>query len=208
MKHELRASYHPPSPQSFHSRCRGAFKTLTEGHWEPKNVSAEVLQNRKRLDAMLRDRKGWPERLFHGDRRCGPSFPLPRNTRNNNRPFVLDVQAQCDTDSKHYCCHGNTGWCGRGDKYCNCPSCINYKSFVSAELAQWLPINGCQVTNFTQSSACESISKRISSVTFIGDSLVRHFFSAMLIILTNDPLYGALKFNTPPKMRDICKGDS
>lgn len=208
MRHELRASHHPPHPQSFRSRCRGAFRTLTQGHWKQRNVSKEVLQNRKRLDAMLRERKGWPERLFHGDRRCGPVFPLPRMTRNKNRPFVLDVQAQCDTESENYCCHGNTGWCGHGDKFCNCSSCIDYRSFISAELADWLPIKGCRVTNFTQSSACESISQRISSVTFIGDSLVRHFFSAMLLILTNDPLHGALKFNTPPKMRDICQGDS
>lgn len=208
MRHEARTIYHHPHPQSIQSRCRGAFRTLTQGHWEQRNVSKDVLQNRQRLDAMLRERKGWPQRLFHGDLRCGPIFPLPRKTRNKNRPFVLDVQAQCDTNSENYCCHGNTGWCGHGEKFCNCPSCINYKSFISAELAQWLPVNGCRVTNFTQFSACESISKRISSVTFIGDSLVRHFFSAMLIILTNDPLHGALKFNIPPKMRDICKGDS
>ena len=208
MRHEIRAVYHAPPLQSFHSRCRGAFKTLTRGHWVQRNVSIQALQNRRQLDAILRMRKGWPERLFHGDRRCGPRFPLPRKTRNKDRPYVLDVQAQCDTDSENYCCHGNTGWCGHGDKFCGCPSCINYKSFISAELAQWLPFSGCRVINFTQSSACESISRGVSSVTFIGDSLVRHLFSAMVIILTNDPLHGALKYNTAPKMRDMCKGDS
>ncbi|XP_068688714.1 uncharacterized protein [Montipora foliosa] len=208
MRHELRATFDHPRPQSLNSRCRGALTTLTQGHWKQRNVSKEALQSRKRIDVMLRERKGWPKRLFHGDLRCGPVFQLPRKIRNKNRPFVLDVQAQCDAESENYCCHSNTGWCGHGEKFCDCPSCTNYKSFISAELAQWLPSNGCSVTNFTQFSACESISKRVSSLTFIGDSLVRHLFSAMLIILTNDPLYGALKFSTTPKMRDICKGDS
>ncbi|XP_022800564.1 uncharacterized protein LOC111338354 isoform X2 [Stylophora pistillata] len=208
MKHELRTPFHPPYPQSAHLRCRGAFKTLTRGNWERRNVSDDVIRNRRRFDMMLRERKGWPERLSHGDLRCGPLFPLPRKTRKADRPYVFDVQAQCDTDSQFYCCHGNTGWCGHGDKFCACSSCINYRSFISAELAQWRPLNGCQVRNFTQSSACESLSHGVSSVTFVGDSLVRHFFSAMVILLTNDPLYGALKFKTPPRMRDICKGDS
>ena len=208
MKNELRTPYHPPQPLSTHLRCRGALKTLTHGNWVRRNVSDEVVRNRKRLDILLRERKGWPERLFHGDRRCGPLFPLPRKVRNPSRPYVLDVQSQCDTESNNYCCHGNTGWCGHGDKFCDCPSCINYKSFISAELAQWQPLKGCHVKNFTQSSACESMSRGISSVTFVGDSLVRHFFSAMVILLTNDPLHGALKFTTPANMRDICKGDS
>ncbi|KAK2561601.1 hypothetical protein P5673_015587 [Acropora cervicornis] len=208
MKYELRASYNLPYPQSFHSRCKGALTTLTKGHWKLRNVSKETFLSRKTLDAMLRERKGWPKRLFHGDLRCGPVFPLPRKTRNKNRPFVLDILGQCDSDSENYCCHGNTGWCGHGEKFCDCSTCINYKSFISAELAHWMPGSGCRVTNFTQFSACELLSNRLSSVTFIGDSLVRHFFSAMLLILTNDPLHGALKFNTPPNMRDICKSDS
>lgn len=208
MRHELRTPYRPPQPLSTHLRCRGALKTLTKGNWVRRNVSNEVVRNRKRLDITLRERKGWPERLFHGDLRCGPLFPLPRKVRNPSRPYVLDVQSQCDTESNNYCCQGNTGWCGHGDKFCDCSSCINYKSFISAELAQWRPLKGCHVKNFTQSSACESMSRGISSVTFVGDSLVRHFFSAMVILLTNDPLHGALKFTTPANMRDICKGDS
>lgn len=208
MKNELRTPYHPPQPLSTHLRCHGALKTLINGNWVRRNVSDEAVQNRRRLDIILRQRKGWPERLFHGDLRCGPLFPLPRKVRNPSRPYVLDVQSQCDTESNNYCCQGNMGWCGHGDKFCDCPSCINYKSFISAELAQWQPLNGCHVKNFTQSSACESMSRAISSVTFVGDSLVRHFFSAMVILLTNDPLYGALRFTTPTKMRDICQGDS
>ena len=208
MRNEGRTSYRAPPIRPYQSTCRGVLATLTIGRWERNSVSEEVAQTRKKLDMILRERKGWPKVLFHGDRRCGPLFPLPRKVRNQEQTFAFDVQAQCDIDSPYPCCHDNTGWCGSGEKFCDCPSCIDYRSFISAELAQWLPTNGCRVKNFTQTSACELISRRINSITFIGDSLVRHLFSAMVILLTNDPLYGALKHNTPHKMREVCKGDS
>ena len=208
MHHELHKSLPNPRLQNFRERCGNVFKSLTNGHWRLKtSVTQADEMSRKKLDMQMRVRKGWPDYLFHGDLRCGPKFPLPRGINKKTVPYLFDVQGQCDPESKTFCCQGNAGWCGFGPRFCDCPSCINYRSFISAELADWIPSNACYVKNFTKRHACELLSNHLSSAVFIGDSLVRHLYSAMLLILTGDPLYGALKTDTPKAKRRICRGD-
>ena len=191
-------------------RCRNLLLTMSRGGtWRRKShVKPEDELARKEIDKIMRMRKGWPESLSHGDLFCGPKFPLPRYSQNQAELIAFDIQAQCDARTEAPCCHGKKGLCGSGPNYCTCPTCIDYRAFKSAELAQWTPNEKCAIQNYTQALACSLLSETTSSLTFIGDSLVRHFFSALQIILTSDPTHGALKRNTPSKYLRLCEGES
>lgn len=46
---------------------------------------------------------------------CGRSAPLYKG-----------YYAVCDPDDPGYSCCGPSGYCGSGEKYCDCPTCKNY----------------------------------------------------------------------------------
>lgn len=190
--------------------CKNVLKVATQGTWRlNSHLLTADFEARRQLDMVLRQRKGWPEFLFHGDLRCGEKFPLPRpNYVNSSTSLIFDVQSQCDPQTNAPCCNRGTGWCGGGRSYCNCSSCIDYRSYIPAELSDWIPKTSCIVTNFSQSGACFLINNHLSYITFMGDSLIRHLFSSMLLILTNDVKYGALKTTISPAYRKLCQGDS
>lgn len=190
--------------------CKDVLRTATQGTWTLKpHMPPAALEARRQLDRILRERKGWPQYLSHGDMRCGDKFPLPRpNYVNSTIRLIFDVQSQCDPEADSPCCNKETGWCGNGDTFCNCKNCIDYRIYVPAELSDWKPHSKCLITNFSQAGACTLINNHLSYLTFMGDSLVRHLFSSILLILTNDFKYGALKTTTSKKYRTLCQGDS
>lgn len=189
--------------------CKNVLESATQGTWMSKpRTSTTALEARRQLDMILRQRKGWPQILWHGDLRCGWKFPLPRPNYNNSSSVIFDVQGQCDPQTDAPCCNGIKGFCGTGSKYCACKSCTDFRNYLPAELSDWQPKSGCLVTNFSQTGACLLINRHLSYVTFMGDSLVRHLFSSLLLILTNDFKHGALKTNAPSAFKKFCSGDS
>lgn len=191
-------------------QCCNALHCSIEGNWymrtDLKHDDFDVI-DKTNMD--LRIKKGWPYNLYHGDMRCGPKYPLPRMLRNNNsKVHILDIRSQCKPFSKHPCCREDIGWCGRDEMFCNCKSCINYNNPIYAELSNWIPSNNCKVRTLYSNDTCWFLQKHYSSITFIGDSLVRHIFSSLLIHLTEDRTYGALKSNQSRKVLEFCKEES
>ncbi|XP_001629363.3 uncharacterized protein LOC5508781 [Nematostella vectensis] len=210
MTEEQFRSMNLPKIQAYiQHKCSPVLDRATRGAWKLKpHVTTADLDARRRLDMMLRTRKGWPQYLSHGDLRCGVHFPLPRPSFGKNKTMVFDIQGQCDPYSEAPCCHGYKGWCGAGAAYCECQGCVDYRAFIPAELGDWVTLDKCHITNYTQNSACSLVNNRFSYITFMGDSLVRHLFSALLLILTRDRTYGALKFSARFKQKDMCRGDN
>ena len=192
------------------SKCRNILKTLTKGQWNLKNkTTSEDFMNYQQRDLQMRLRKGWPANLYHGDLRCGKNYPLPRLIKiNKSEGSYLDIASQCDPLSEAPCCRDDIGWCGKGDMFCNCNSCTDFRSYIPAEIADWEPFRTCQTKMFTQRSACQLINKSFTSITFVGDSLVRHLFTALVILLTNDGQYGGLRTKLPKTDQDYCKGEN
>lgn len=199
-----------PLLKSHQHICKNVIQTATQGTWALKpHMPPAALEARRQLDMILRERKGWPQYLSHGDMRCGEKFPLPRpNYVKSTSSLIFDVQGQCDPQTEAPCCNKDTGWCGSGDTFCSCKNCIDYRKYIPAELADWKPNSGCLVTNFSQLGACSLMNKHLSYITFMGDSLVRHLFSSILLVLTNDFKYGALKSTASRTIRTLCQGDS
>ena len=197
--------YHPPILQ-----CCNALLCALEGQWHDRpNIQAEDFYNISNINMDLRVKKGWPNTLYHGDLRCGARFPLPRAVRtiNHTKVKVLDIQSQCQPFSAHPCCREDIGWCGDGDKFCRCKMCSNYNKLRYAELSSWIPKNDCQIKQVNGDDACSYLQDAFTSISFLGDSLVRHLFSALLMHLTQDRVYGALKTNQSRAVLEFCKAE-
>ena len=54
--------------------------------------------------------------LVRSDGKCGPLNPLSDGS-----------PSQCDPKSTAYCC-SDSGTCGSGAAFCDCPECVNYKA--------------------------------------------------------------------------------
>ena len=157
----------------------------------------------------MRLRKGWPPLLYHGDLRCGTKYPLPRVMyKNNTEGYYLDVPSQCDMFSESPCCRDDVGWCGNGKTFCDCDTCTDYRQFIPAELANWESASGCKIQDIDGNKACSMLGSHFTSVTFIGDSLVRHIFISLLLLLTKDKESGALLTDMKQIDKDICSGEN
>lgn len=201
---------HQQRLQFENSICRNKFHTLLQGKWTPKSdITFKDYLNSRRVEMQMRLRKGWPPLLYHGDLRCGTKYPLPRVMhKNKTEGYYLDVPSQCDMLSESPCCRDDVGWCGNGKAFCECQSCIDFRQYLPAELADWETTNNCQIQQMDGTKACKVLRNRFTSVTFIGDSLVRHIFSSLLILLTNDKECGALLPNTKQVEKDICSAEN
>lgn len=78
---------------------------------------------------------------------------------------------------------------------------------MTAELNEFVTSSGCEFTNFTSKQACQLLSERVSSVALIGDSLVRHFSNALMILFTNNRETGCLVKDIDETHRELCSGD-
>eukprot|EP00794_Sanderia_malayensis_P017695 gene17695-19463_t len=203
----LRTSF--PAPK-LHTPCKNILKALPQGEWKQReNVTYKDIVAYSKVVMKMRLQKGWPPLLYHGDMRCGAKYPLPRLVHTNNtQRYHLDIPSQCDLQSEAPCCRDDIGWCGKGDEYCRCPMCTDYRTFVPAELATWKTSNGCDIPKITTKEACNELSSRFSSATFLGDSLVRHLFTALMILLTDNVKSGGLRTDLNAKYTELCGGES
>ena len=191
--------------------CCNALLCPIEGHWELKNhTSIEDLNHVERVNMELRTRKGWPAQLYHGDSRCGTMYPLPRLVRQHDRElYFSDIISQCNRFSQTPCCRNDIGWCGNGEFFCQCDTCFNYKSIVHTELYNWKHKMNCMRSDILpKKENCDFLSSQYTSVTFIGDSLVRHVFSSLLIQLTENPISGALKPSLNRREKLYCSNEN
>lgn len=118
------------------------------------------------------------------------------------------VQGLCDPDSPSPCCNHASGYCGNSSDHCACPDCTDYRTFVSAELAEWVPSDtNCRVRNFTTDLACHLLNEHNISLAFIGDSIIRQLSRTMLLLLTGNTYSGSIPFNASQSDRDYCHSD-
>ena len=177
------------------ARCIDVLKEMRYGKWRklPDLQPSDVLK-RKEEDMRIRRLRGDPIVMHRDDLRCGPTFPF------NSQPSL------CDATSSAPCCN-DKGWCASGKENCSCDGCVDFSKIVSAELHEYVPSSRCRFKNFTSKEACDFLSRRVSSLTLIGDSLVRHLNNAMMLLLTNDREAGCLSKDLPEIDRTQCSGD-
>ena len=184
------------------TQCTNILSEMTNGHWRKKNdISNYDLVNRARMDLYIRQNRFLPLRLTRDDLRCGTKFPLV------DRGFGYQLPALCNASGNTPCCNDVTGRCGSDISDCTCPECTNFRKIYSAELCNWESNNGCKMTNFTSHAACKLMNDHVSSLVLIGDSLMRHFHNALMILFTNNPHGGALRKDLTKEQHEACSGE-
>lgn len=184
------------------AQCKALLSCLTNGTWTmQKGLKSEEIRKRNDMDAYMLEYQGWPRKLSRQDLKCGKGYSLDGQKNN-------DLMAICDGQSEHPCCNENKGACGNTPEYCNCESCTNFTKYLPAELAEWNTFEKhCRIEKLGHDEACEFFNNHISEMVFVGDSLTRHFFTALAILLTNNFATGALRTNIDKKQKQNCQGE-
>lgn len=120
----------------------------------------------------------------------------------------LSRRALCDPEGPTPCCF--KGKCiAAKELHCRCADCYDLRQRIIPELSTWKPdrANQCQLTNYTSKAACDLLHKHgITYIVVIGDSLLRHLYSAIGILLKNDPQTGCLKPDISEQDKKDCAG--
>ena len=185
-----------------HKRCVDVTRQMRNGMWRKRSdLQPTDVLHRREQDLRIRKLRGLPENLHREDRKCGKKFPLKAPN------FGLPVPSLCDPEGTDPCCNHDLTKCGSAKEDCQCTSCTDFRNIVSAELHEFVPSSGCEFQNFSSAETCQLLSKRVSSLSLIGDSLVRHFHNALTILFTNDKAYGCFAKDIDEHHREVCSGD-
>ena len=184
------------------NRCVNILREMRNAKWRPRHdLQSGDKQRRRELDIRIRKLRGLPTILHRDDMRCGNMFVL------DSSAFGANIPAFCDPRSRAPCCNHKIGLCGSGEESCLCDRCVDFRNIVAAELNEFVPSSGCGFQNFTSKQACQLLSERVSSLSLIGDSLVRHFHNALLILFTDDRETGSLIKDLNKSDKELCSGE-
>lgn len=170
---------------------------LSNGKWVPRSsVSEEDKKEVNDYYHVMRSYFGVPDNLSRSDGFCGNvSFVSP--------PPRFWFRVLCDKSSDKPCCYENV--CApKTVKQCQCEDCYDSRGRVDPELADWLPSKNYKLEDFSTEAACSFLTAKYDNVVFMGDSLMCHFYAAMLLLLRNDPINGVLYEDAPQAARQIC----
>lgn len=183
------------------NECRQIFPCLTNGRWFLKNdLTPEDIQKRARMDEYIYEYLGFPRTFVRADGKCGTKFPPS--------PPLGKAGSVCDAYGKKPCCNEDFGRCGNTVEYCGCKNCTDFRNYLPAEISQWKTSDDkCRIKTFNHSKMCRFFKEHISEMLFVGDSLTRHVFTALALILTNDTAKGALNIKMTSKQREQCQGE-
>ncbi|EDO44709.1 predicted protein [Nematostella vectensis] len=167
-------------------QCTNILEILRSGKWrEKQGLTDKDKQTRYRMDLSLREFRGIPV-LTRTDLQCGTGFPV------SAPKFGQSLPAECDRAGIKPCCNENIGLCGSGPENCKCSKCTDFQTVISAELFDWVPLNKtCEIKTHESRDACEIVSSRLTNLIIVGDSLMRHFSNALLLLFTGDFTSGA-----------------
>ncbi|KAL8571884.1 hypothetical protein ACOMHN_011476 [Nucella lapillus] len=144
---------------------------------------------------------GLPHGLQRPDLKCGnvtfgpyspPMHPL------------LWYRALCDQDGVTPCCHNNLCQNFAKDQ-CDCAECYDMRRPVQAEYAIWRPEDqSCRLVDFSKEEVCRVLEG--ATMFFIGDSYVRHVYTALLLAARGDEMSGGILPHAPPGIKAACHG--
>ena len=186
-----------------HTRCTDVIRQMRNGKWRLRHDlrPGDELYRRKQ-DIRIRKLRGLPRTLHREDMHCGNMFPM------NTPDFGAAIPSLCDPLSLAPCCNHVSATCGSAKENCACDRCTDFRNTIDAELNEFVTFSGCHFKNFTSKQACQLLSVRVSSIELIGDSLVRHFYNALMILFTDDRETGCLVKDIDETHRKLCSGDT
>ncbi|XP_059146851.1 uncharacterized protein LOC131934753 [Physella acuta] len=199
--HHVTNSTHAQTPNKTRDMpgCPNQLAGMATGQWVTRPLTPE---ERSTIDTYLRVSRGEfhiPASYQRGDGRCG-DLPYEQSPLYRHMWF----KAICDPFGATPCCKTNS-CLPLSQEECTCPTCYDERQAIHSEFATWSPHDvTCSVENFTSEQACRTLNG--TNLYFIGDSFIRHVFVAMVIVLSDNTVNGALKKNLAPGIKEKCSG--
>ncbi|CAH1791813.1 unnamed protein product [Owenia fusiformis] len=184
---------------------------LTNGIWRPKNVTKEEIKKVKDYESLALKTRQITQTLDRIDGRCGDMSLLKETF---SRYIVYDpgdvklrMRALCDPDGPTPCCYKNH-CVNLPVNQCQCDNCYDMRQRHHAELSQWVPVNPkCHVKHYSPNEACGILTKVFDHIVVMGDSLMRHVFSSLLVLLRTGANAGScLKPGVSEDVKAKCHG--
>ncbi|XP_048242062.1 uncharacterized protein LOC124145791 [Haliotis rufescens] len=171
-------------------RCPDVKTGMMRGRWRPRILTA---QEKVDIGSFLKSaRHRTPKPMQRSDGKCG-------NVAYEN---VYYIRALCNPAGPTPCCYGDT-CINKTPDDCKCPNCYDLRTEIHAEYSTWEPEDSrCQVKKFTAQQACVLL--KGLTITFVGNSFVRHVYTALLLLMTNYDINGAFIAGKPKDI--LCNG--
>ncbi|XP_067652984.1 uncharacterized protein [Haliotis asinina] len=153
------------------SRCPDVSTGMMKGRWKPRTLTA---RERVTVDTFLKSvRYRVPKSMQRRDGKCGNVAYINLNY----------FRALCNPEGATPCCYGYRCTNKSADE-CKCPKCYDFRNEIHAEYSTWEAGDPrCQVKNFTVQETCDLLHGL--TIAFIGDSLMRNLYTALMLMLNN-----------------------
>ncbi|XP_050409892.1 uncharacterized protein LOC130010307 [Patella vulgata] len=175
--------------------CRGVLDIIVSGTWKSRPMTSNQKAEMRKFLEIARNGHALPPTLQRKDKKCGNV-----NFLKTGRHF----RALCDQYGSTPCCYNNT-CVAKEVEECRCKNCFDTRQSLHAEYADWLPSDkGCHLRKYNNRTACQLLAGR--TILFSGDSLMRHMYTSLLLLLRNNTFDGAMKKNVTKDIHDKCTG--
>ncbi|XP_041374217.1 uncharacterized protein LOC121387258 [Gigantopelta aegis] len=181
--------------QLHHEACPDVLGGMMSGTWKTRELTS---QEQTEIDTFIKFcRKYLPDNYQRSDLKCG-NLPYKKTG------FRVWFRVLCNPNGPTPCCFKYRCENKTVDE-CRGPKTFDLRNRVHAEYSKWQPTDKrCPVKIFDSQSACNLL--KGSTIYIFGDSLMRQFYTSLLLIIRGDLKTGALKANTPKEKRKQCSG--
>ncbi|XP_070196564.1 uncharacterized protein [Littorina saxatilis] len=181
---------------------------MVRGRWQQQEMSSSDKYEMDLFHMKVRLELGLPKGLQRPDLKCG------NVTFGSYSPPMHPLQwfrGLCDEAGTTPCCYDNQCQ-NRTLEECACPDCYDMRSAIQAEFGTWSGEEkdedgdgrNCDVRRLSVDQICEVLEG--ATLYFIGDSFVRHVYTALLLYARQNELSGAISPITPPGIKVACAG--
>ncbi|XP_048246336.1 uncharacterized protein LOC124123395 [Haliotis rufescens] len=170
---------------------------LLTGHWKTRPLTKREDEDILNFLSDVNVRYTLPKNYQRIDGLCG-------NVTHNGSKTAEWIRALCDPKGTTPCCFNNK--CAmKSVEECVCPDCYDMRQQKHAEYSTWTPSEPRHgYKEHSPQEACSILSG--STILFVGDSLVRHVYTAMVLLVTGNMKDGAMNENVPQNVRKVCSG--
>ncbi|XP_071115266.1 uncharacterized protein [Haliotis cracherodii] len=188
------SSYKNIPPFNQHS-IASILSHLLTGHWKIRPLTKTEDEQISKFLSDTNARYRFPTNYQRTDGLCG-------NVTHIKSKAAEWIRALCDPKGTTPCCFNNK--CAlKSVEECVCPDCYDMRNQKHAEYSTWIPSDTKYVyKEHSPEEACSILNG--STILFVGDSLVRHVYTAMLLVVTGNMKDGAMKDDVPQDIRNTC----
>ncbi|XP_071118352.1 uncharacterized protein [Haliotis cracherodii] len=178
-----------------HSRCPSVLQNMTQGHWRTRKLTEDQRRQTEWFYHMALNHKGVPSSLQRHDSRCGDI----------GYTNVIDfLRAMCSPTGPTPCCY-NFKCVNKTEAMCRCKNCWDVRQQIHAEYSTWIPSDPrCQPREYSPRQICQLLNG--GTIRFLGDSLVRHIYTGLLMTVRGNFKDGGVRPTESREWNSKCSG--